>query len=67
MVEEGPDIVGVEVAGMGGLVEADEADDPADVGRFGVVAVLTAATGLPDAVEELGGLTGGGTHGLKRE
>jgi hypothetical protein len=32
-----------------------------------VVAVLTAATGLPDAVKELGGLTGGGTHGLKRE
>jgi hypothetical protein len=44
VVQEGPDVVFVEAAGMGGVVEADEAFGPANVRFFRVVAVLAAPT-----------------------
>ena len=61
--QEGPDVVLIEVAGMGRVVEADEAGDPADVRLFRVAAVLAALADLPHLVEELGGLVLKARHG----
>ena len=40
---------------MGGIVEPDEAGEPADVRLFRVVAVRAAPTGLPGVIKEFGG------------
>jgi uncharacterized membrane protein len=52
VVEEGPDIGGVEEARMGGVVEANEADDPPHIRPLGVKAVMPPSAGGADAVEE---------------
>ena len=62
MVQKGPDVVFVEVAGMGGVVEVNEAGDPAGVRLFRVIAVLAAPAGLPHLVEKLGRLICGAGH-----
>lgn len=59
VVEEALDIRCVEVAGMGRIVEADEAGDPAHLRLFGVEAVLAASTRLSNAGQELRRLVGG--------
>ena len=58
MGEEGAHVVGAETGRMGGVVEADVAHDPLDVGLFGVIAVLATPTGPAHAVEERGGRRG---------
>jgi hypothetical protein len=52
VVEEGPDVGGVEEARMGGVVEANEAHDPPHVRPLGVKAVPPPSAGGADAVEE---------------
>jgi hypothetical protein len=52
VVEEGPDIGGVEEARMGGVVEANKADDPPHVRPLSMKAVPPPSAGGADAVEE---------------
>jgi len=63
VIQEGADVVLVEPAGMGGVVEADEAGDPSGVRFFGVIAVLAAPADLPHLIEELGRFGFGAGHG----
>ena len=66
VVQEAPDVLLVGAARMGGVVDPDEAGDPADVRLLGVVAVLAAPADPPHLVEELGGLVLGAGHGTKK-
>jgi hypothetical protein len=66
VVQEGPDVVFVEAAGMGGVVKVDEAFGPAHVGLFRVVAILAPPTGLSDLIEEFGRLVAGTGHDMRR-
>lgn len=63
MIQKGPNVVFIEVAGMGGFMEADEAGDPAHVRFFCVVAVLATPARLPYLVEEFRRLIDGVGHG----
>ena len=62
VVQKVPDVVFVKVAGMGGVVEANEAGDPAGVRLFRVITVLAAPADLPHLVEKLGRLVCGAGH-----
>jgi hypothetical protein len=63
VVEEGPDIGGVEEARMGGVVEANEADDPPHIRPLGVKAVTPPSAAGADAVEETRRSGRRGRHG----
>lgn len=63
VIQKGPDVVFVEVAGMGGVMEANEVNDPPHVRLLRMVSVLATPARLPCPVEKFGRLIVGVGHG----
>jgi hypothetical protein len=62
VIQKGSDVVFIEATGMGRVVDADEANDPAHVRLLCVIGVLAASTDLPHLIEKFGGLIAGVLH-----